>query len=211
MKRALKAVAIVAVATLGTACSGESDGDAQPVASNSSVVEVPSSEAGTEGLPHSGAPAVANPLPESVLAGDPCADAVTEEQAKELLGDAVTHERADEERLGPGCNWTNSDSGAAFRLNYDTKSRQGLSGDYANSKPKMAIFNELEPIDGFPAVAYKKAEDDLMCTTSVGLSDEYGFVLSVSLGYEGEEAGDDPCDGGRIVAEQIVSNLKAKA
>ncbi|WP_083665936.1 DUF3558 domain-containing protein [Saccharomonospora sp. CUA-673] len=164
-----------------------------------------------EDLPHSGAPAVTNPLPESVLSGDPCVEAVTEEQAKELLGEGVQHEPQQAPELGPSCRWSNLDTGAAFRLSYDVNTREGLSGGYRNVEPQMPIFNEIEPVDGFPAVEYKKSEDDLTCTTVVGLADEYGLLLTLTVGQSGREKGNDPCDGGRIVMEQIVSNLKAKA
>ncbi|WP_222844436.1 DUF3558 domain-containing protein [Saccharomonospora sp. CUA-673] len=198
------------VALLAVGCGGETDGQPAPApASPETSASAPAS--GDDGLPHSGAPAVTNPLPESVLSGHPCDEALTEDQAKELLGDAVQSKHEDMPEIGPGCNWSSPDSGAAFLLNYDTASHEGLSDSYKNAQSQVEIFNEIEPVGGFPAIEYKRSQDDHTCTTIVGLADEYGLVLTLTIGTQGEEQGDDPCDGGRIVLEEVVDNLKAKA
>ncbi|MCP2182394.1 Protein of unknown function (DUF3558) [Prauserella alba] len=171
----------------------------------------PSSAAsGDQELPHSGAPAVSDPLPRSVLDGDPCVDALSQAQAKELLGDAVTSEDDDLPDLGPGCYWSNQETLASFGLNYDLRTGQGLSATYANAKPQRQ-FKAIEPIDGFPAVQYHEGDVDRACTTVVGLADEYAVVMSLAIGTKGAEEGDDPCEAGRIVMERVVGNLKAKA
>ncbi|OLT48018.1 hypothetical protein BJF85_14205 [Saccharomonospora sp. CUA-673] len=215
MKQSLKAVAVGAVGLLVVGCGGETDGEAEPgpgrQASPPTSADAPSSPAAQDELPHSGAPAVSNPLPESVLSGDPCIDPLTDEQATELLGDGVQTAPDNLDALGPGCRWSNLDTGASFSLSYDTVTRQGLSSAYANAQSQRAVFNEIGQIEGFPAVEYKNAEDDVMCTTVLGLADEYGLVLSLTVGDRGEEQGDDPCEGGRIVMGQVVTNLKAKA
>ncbi|GAA1254244.1 DUF3558 domain-containing protein [Prauserella halophila] len=203
------------MAVVATACSSESDGQAQPQPSSpaaSTVTAAPSSASDDhQELPHSGAPAVTNPLPKSTLNGDPCADALTGGQAEELLGEGVSAERDDLEEIGVGCYWSNQDTRASFSLRYATAGGDGLSADYANAKPKMALFNEVDQVEGFPAVQYKESTDDLMCTTSVGLADEYSLISTLSVGTNGAEEGDDPCEAGRMVMERVVGNLKAKA
>jgi len=199
---------------LVVACGEDTDGQAEPAAPATSAAVAssePSAPAEDPELPHSGAPAVTNPLPESVLSGDPCTDALTQDQARNLLGEGVEHESENAPELGPSCRWTNLDTGASFRVSYDVNTRQGLSGGYQNVKPQREVFNEIEPIEGFPGFEYKQSQDDVTCTTAVGLADEYGLLVTLSVGDQGEADGDDPCDGGRVVMEMIVSNLKAKA
>ncbi|GAA1253615.1 DUF3558 domain-containing protein [Prauserella halophila] len=207
---------MAAVAMVATACSGgEFDGQAQPQPSSpaaSTVTAAPSSASGdAQELPHSGAPAVTNPLPRSVLDGDPCSDALTKAQAEKFFGDAVTSEDADEPRLGPGCRWSNQEALAGFTLNYATATGGGLSTAYANIKPQADHFAEVEPIDGFPAVQYWHSDDKRTCSTVVGISDEYAVIMTLGVGSKSAEEGDDPCEASRIVMERVVGNLKAKA
>ncbi|MCP2252932.1 Protein of unknown function (DUF3558) [Prauserella aidingensis] len=214
MRYLVRTAALAAVAVVATACSSESDGQAQPEPSStagSMPSAAPSSAAGSgQELPHSGAPAVTDPLPKSVLDGDPCTDALTEDQAKEILGDAVTSEDDDLRPLGPGCHWSNQETLASFGLNYDVRTGQGLSGAYANAQSRRQ-FTEIAPIGGFPAVQYHESDVDRACTTVVGLADEYAVVMSLAVGTKGAEEGDDPCEAGRLVMERVVGNLKAKA
>src|SRR5690606_7943084 len=180
-------------------CSEGVGGDAAPTSESSvSVSTVPSSSASAgaargSGLPHSGAPAVADPLPESALPSDPC-EVLTPQQVEEILGEgAAAGKRADLDGLGPGCDWGNQDTLGGFRIGFHTVNRQGLSASYANVKPRSAIFREVGPVDRFPAVAYKDSEDDRMCTVVVGLADDYAISATVSLCFEKEEAGYDSC------------------
>ncbi|MBB3049264.1 hypothetical protein FHS23_000259 [Prauserella isguenensis] len=214
MSYLVRTAALAAFAVVATACSSESDGQAQPeptAPAPSSVSAAPSSAAdGGHELPHSGAPAVTNPLPKSVLDGDPCSQALTDAQAKELLGDAVTSRDDDEPKLGPGCYWSNQETLASFGLNYDVQTGQGLSATYASTKPQRS-FEEIDPVGGFPAVQYWEKDDDRVCSTVVGLADEYAVVMSLAVGTKGAEEGDDPCEASRTVMERVIGNLKAKA
>ncbi|MCP2252931.1 Protein of unknown function (DUF3558) [Prauserella aidingensis] len=215
MKYLVRVVALAAVSLVAAACGSESDGQAQPEPSGvgpSSASAAPSSaEDGGQELPHSGAPAVTNPLPKSVLDGDPCTDALTQAQAKKFLGDAVTSVDADEPRLGPGCRWSNRSVLASFTLNYDTAVGQGLSATYANAKTQEDNFAEIDPIGGFPAVQYWDDGQERNCNTVVGVADEYAVGISLTLGTNSAEEGEDPCEASRTVMERVVGNLKAKA
>ncbi|MCR3719974.1 MULTISPECIES: DUF3558 domain-containing protein [Prauserella salsuginis group] len=215
MRYLVRSAALAAVAMVATACSGgESNGQAQPEPSSpsSTASAAPSSAAdGGQELPHSGAPAVTNPLPKSVLDGDPCTDALTKAQAKNFFGDAVTSKDDDSQDLGPGCSWSNDDAMAGFTLNYDVNVGQGLSAVYANSKPKVDNFAEIGPIGGFPAAQYWDDGQKRNCNTFVGLADEYGLVMSLTIGTDSAEQGDDPCEAARTVMDRVVGNLKAKA
>ncbi|WP_277670336.1 DUF3558 family protein, partial [Saccharomonospora viridis] len=96
----VSAVVGVGLAVLAVAgCSEGVDGDAAPT-SESSVSESvgptsTSAQGSGSGLPHSGAPAVADPLPESALPSDPC-EVLTPQQVEEILGEgAAAGKRAD--------------------------------------------------------------------------------------------------------------------
>lgn len=211
MKRVLTVLAVGSLAVLATACSTE-DGQAEPQDPASSVSSsAPASSQAASDLPHSGAPAVDNPLPRSVLSGDPC-QALTPEQVKAALGDGASNgERRDLEELGPRCRWSNTEAQSSFVVTFQTAHGEGLSTTYANAKPQMPVFNEVGPIEGFPAVVYKKSDTDPMCTTMVGLADEYAISVTGTLGVDAEEAGKDSCEPGQQVASWVVANLKAQS
>lgn len=213
MKR-VAAVLSVGLAVLTVAgCSEESPGEAtvsKPSVSGS-VHPTSRSLPSDSALPHSGAPAVVDSLPESVLSDHPC-DVLTPEQVQKALGaGASTGSRSDLEQVGPGCDWGNEDSLGGLRIGYSIVSREGLSAQYANTKPQVKVFRESVSVGGFPAVAYKASENDLMCTVAVGLADEYSVVTTVTLSAEKEAEGVDSCVPAEQVAEMVVGNLKAKA
>src|SRR4051794_1560101 len=99
MRRPVIAAVVAAAAVLLSACTGGGGGG-----SESSSQPVPSSSAAA--LPFSGAPKVPNPLPASVLGGDPCTDALTPEQVKTAIGIEKQGERDDLPALGAGCRWS---------------------------------------------------------------------------------------------------------
>src|SRR5690606_22456211 len=212
----VSAVVGVGLAVLAVAgCSEGVDGDAAPT-SESSVSESvgptsTSAQGSGSGLPHSGAPAVADPLPESALPSDPC-EVLTPQQVEEILGEgASAGKRADLDALGPGCDWSNRKTFGGFKIGFDTVARQGLSAAYANAKLRSAIFCEVGPVERFPAVAYKDSEDDRMCSVVVGLDDDYAISATVSLSFEKEEAGIDSCGPAERIAATVVGNLKDRA
>lgn len=214
MKRAVVAL-FAGSALVLTGCSGDSEGTATPdpdLAGGSSSAAPSSEEAGgNSDLPHSGAPNVDNPLPESVLAGDPCG-ALDREQVKEALGETASGgQRRDEPALGPRCRWKNPDTLGSFVVSYHTVVREGLSAVYANSQPQVEVFNEAGPVEGFPAVAYKGKRDDPTCVVVVGIANEYAVGATVSLSTDKESEGADPCEPAEWVAGQVVGKLKADA
>ncbi|MFI5612520.1 DUF3558 domain-containing protein [Amycolatopsis sp. NPDC051903] len=183
--------------------SGCSDGSA---ATPASAPQSPAAAA----LPHSGAPKVEHPLPASVLSGDPCHDALTSDQLKQILGTAPTGKRDDSSGIGPACDWN---AAALVSVSYATKTHQGLTSVYANTRPKARVWKELPPIQGFPAVAHSTYSDDTpndFCQVSVGVSDELSFDASLVLSA-GKVGKADPCDLAARVADMVVTNLRQKA
>lgn len=150
-------------------------------------------------------------MPESVLSGDPC-DALTAQQVEGALGQGASEgQRRDLEEVGPRCGWSNEETFGGMSLAFVTAIREGLSVEYANVKPKKAVFREAGPVMGFPAVAYKDSENDRTCTFVVGLADEYSISVNIGLSPEKEAEGVDSCVPAEQVAEMVVGNLKAKA
>ncbi|WP_197318614.1 DUF3558 domain-containing protein [Saccharomonospora sp. NB11] len=213
MKRvaAMLSAGLAALSIAG--CSEEAPGEGATSEFSVSGTVEPTSQSVPSGsvLPHSGAPAVANPLPESVLSDHPC-DVLTPEQVREALGSGVsTGSPSDLEQVGPGCDWGNTETLGGMQIGFSTVSRAGLSAQYANTKPQVAIFRELPSVGGFPAVAFKASENDRICTVAVGIADEYSITSTVGLSAEKEAEGVDSCVPAEKVAEMVVGNLKAKA
>ncbi|MCR3722407.1 MULTISPECIES: DUF3558 domain-containing protein [Prauserella salsuginis group] len=210
MKRALATLAVGSLAVLASACSGE-DGQAEPQGSPAPSVpsSAPASSEATSDLPHSGAPAVDNPLPESAVSGDPC-DTLTREQVTTALGEgAEPGKRTDKEELGTSCRWTHLSAQSSFIVGFLTETGEGLSSTYANAKPQSEVFNEVAPVEEYPAVTYKSRAEAPMCTAVVGIANEYAVSVTGTLGTDAEREGKDPCKPVQEVASWVVSNLKA--
>ncbi|GAA3588034.1 DUF3558 domain-containing protein [Amycolatopsis ultiminotia] len=199
----MTAVGMAAVAAVAAGCSGG------PGAAPASTP--PSSPANA--LPHSGAPKVDHPLPASVLSDDPCQEALTPAQLKEIIGIAPQGEHKDTAGLGPSCDWHNSDAGSLVTVSYTTESHAGLSGLYQNTKPKSQVWRELPLIQGFPAVAAVAIGSDLtdqFCQVSVGIRDDLSFDATLVLGNANRGKA-DPCELAPRVADMVVTNLRQKA
>lgn len=207
----LVAVALASAACL-TACSGvhESGGTPTPVSAPSGSV------ADGAGVPNNGAPKVENPLPDKVLSGSPCDSALTASQLSTYMGAGVDPAKPSEASLGATCQWGNKESGAALTVIYQTKSDQGISLSYASRKPQAKRWTELDPVQGYPAIGYATEYlDDSRpkgnCVVVVGVSDKLAYSLSLVLGDSAAASGKDACTLGRVVADSVLTNLKARA
>ncbi|MCR6489530.1 DUF3558 domain-containing protein [Amycolatopsis sp. OK19-0408] len=197
-RRSTTLTVVTACAVLLAGCTGER-GTAQP-ASTSPAAE----------LPNSGAPKVENPLPAKVLDGSPCDTALTATQVSDVLGD-TGQGKSQDEALGPLCQWdSSSGSGAGLTVGYDTKSDQGISLSYKNTKPKSTLWKELEPVQTYPAIAYGDQSDKRLCNVVVGVSDELTYGVTLTLGDKAAADGKDACELGRTVADMVMTNLKAR-
>ncbi|MGW4490132.1 DUF3558 domain-containing protein [Amycolatopsis sp. NPDC004368] len=197
---------LTAAAAAFAVVAGCSGGSAAPPASSAPTSAV-------ETLPHSGAPKVEHPLPASVLSGDPCQEALTAKQLDALFGTAPQSARNDAAGLGPACHWNNSDTGAALDVSYVTQTHEGLSGVYQNTKPQVSVWRELQPIQGFPAVAHSSESADsphIFCQVSTGIRDDLSFDVSLSLS-SAKIGKADPCDVADQVAGMVVTDLLQKA
>lgn len=195
-----------------SACTTTSHGEPRPATetSMSDSTSTPS-ESNDEDLPFAGAPKVDDPLDTSRFEKDPC-QALTADQAESLnlpakgtLNDKVT--------LGIGCDWRNPETRGEVKINFIVDDPRGISPEYdAAEQGKWAYFDELPPIDGYPAIA-RDAVDDRdtgYCIVVVGVADDMAFESIVQLsGANVREK--DPCDVAADVAGLALETMKAGA
>ncbi|MDS0140569.1 MULTISPECIES: DUF3558 family protein [unclassified Amycolatopsis] len=206
MHRALRAAVAGIAATLAavTACSSSSSPTGQ-----SPVTAPASSTTGTPAVPFGGAPAIAHPLSETVLGGDPCADTLTSAQVRAILGAAAPGNRYALQG-NPGCTWFSEDTGSFVGVDYEVSARTGLSGIYNRIKHDGSTWRAVPTIQGFPAVVYFSAGKGWrsLSAVSVGLSDQYAIDVSYGPGM-----GKDSNVGQVLfeIAAVIVYSLQHKA
>ncbi|MDQ7809367.1 DUF3558 domain-containing protein [Amycolatopsis sp. A133] len=207
-----RVLAVLSVLGLVVACSprtgigGGTSGSALPVS--------PGANASSSGLPYAGAPKVPDPLPISVLSGDPCVDALTPQQVVAAVGVEVPGKRGDLSQIGPACTWFNRDTGGAVGVSYTVNTHVGLSGVYANTQPQSAVWKELPPVQGFPVVAHAGSKGGAIpegfCQASIGLADSFSIDVSLTLGSSKKHT-EDACSLITQIADMTVTTLKAKA
>jgi hypothetical protein len=195
-------VGLVATSLL-TACSSE-PGTPKPVPSSEAVVS------GGKQLPSAGAPKVAMPLPSSLIKGDPC-KALTAEQIKALFSGAQPElQPARDTGAAMQCRWANIDLGSSVGIQLVYAWNDGLSRVYATKG--QGFFKELEPVQGYPVVAYGPTDDRSsgMCSVAVGIADNAAFEADAALARS-KVGQSDPCDAARKIADFAVTTLKAGA
>ncbi|RJQ84594.1 DUF3558 domain-containing protein [Amycolatopsis panacis] len=201
---------LLSTAATVSVIAGCSSGSAAAPASTT-----PASSSADAALPHSGAPKVEHPLPASALSGQPCQEALTSDELKQILGMAPAGKPDNIPGLGRDCKWHNSDSGAVVGVGYDVETHGGLSIIYQNTKPQAKVWRELPPIQGFPAVAYMTSGSDTgtpadLCLVSVGIANDLSFDASLGLS-DAKRGKADPCQLTARVADMVVTNLRQKA
>jgi hypothetical protein len=161
--------------------------------------------------PYAGAPKIANPLPVSVLSGDPCATALSPDQTKTIFGQVEQGARSDHGALGPTCEWSNLDTGALVLVTYDS-THDGLSSAYRGTKPRAIVWRETS-VQGFPAAAHVTdlgGSKDEFCDLSVGIADNASVDIGLTLSRT-KVGKTDPCDVDLQIADMVIGNLKHKA
>ncbi|SFW74631.1 Protein of unknown function [Amycolatopsis australiensis] len=212
--------AVAAVLVLCAACSSGVHGsrtapiDQPESTSVTPSVDEPDTTSVSPSVPFGGAPAVANPLPRTVLDGDPCTEALTPDQVQAAIGIQVPGVREDLASTGPACSWSNDDTFGSVGVSYTLNTHTGLSSVYANTRPKSATWRPLPPVQGFPAVAHsgsagQKPPSDF-CQASVGLADTYSIDISLTLGSSKRGIA-DPCgEPLRQICDLVITTLRAK-
>ncbi|GAB3368511.1 DUF3558 domain-containing protein [Amycolatopsis echigonensis] len=158
----------------------------------------------------SGAPKVANPLPAGTLDRDPCST-LTAAQVNALLGASATGEPQDT-GVAKMCHWANLDRGSGISVQLVYAWKDGLGHVYA--KKNEGFFKELEPVQGYPTVAYGPSDDSSTgrCGVAIGISDTMAFEADATISRSNVgKPGSDPCEAARRIGDAVVTTLKAGA
>lgn len=208
--RSAALVAGLVSAVLVTGCTTTSRGEPGPATTGQVETETTSatdSNAPGDDLPTDGAPAVPNPLDTSAFQQDPCR-ALTPDQSREL--NVGSSGRPYDAALGKGCEWKNAVSRGRTKIAFLDRDPRGLSALYkANKAGKWAYFEELPPIEEYPAIARDIVDyrDQGSCTVIVGVSDQIAFetILELSRANVGQK---DPCEVGAQVAGMALQTMR---
>lgn len=196
---------------LATGCTTVSQGEPAPVTTTTTDTTdtTDPSETGDPGgdLPTDGAPAVTDPLDTATFQQDPCR-ALTADQSTQL--NVGSSGKSRDGALGNGCEWANADTLGSTIIDFLDKDPRGLSAVYqANKQGKWAYFEELSPIEGFPAVARDLVDDrdKGQCAIVVGVSDKVAFSLFLYLS-RANTGQKDPCEVASQVAGMALQTMK---
>jgi hypothetical protein len=194
-------------------CTVQSQGSPRPTPASidSPASESPpsSSEEASTGtsLPNYGAPNVEDPLEITEFVREPCR-ALTAEQTTEL--NLPTTGTAGTNALGQVCEWENSETRGRVTIDIREKNAAGLSALYAaNDNGEYGFFEELAPIEGYPAVAYDISDKrpSGMCAVSVGVANDLSFAVGLRLSPNNVGA-KDPCETAASVADMMMKTMK---
>jgi hypothetical protein len=203
-------LAVLAGTMLLAGCTTTSSGDPAPAGTppNTGTGEPsPSSPAESTELPFAGAPQITDPLDTTSFQQDPC-QTLTAAQTKQLNVSATGHSIYSP--LGKACEWTNEQTHGYAQIRFNNKNPYGLSGEYqANAQDKYVYFDELPPIEGYPAVSNDIADHrkDGTCTVIVGVTDELTFETNLQLS-DANVGKVDPCAKAAEVAGMALQTMK---
>jgi len=194
----------LAVAAAAAGCTTPSPGDPSPTSSRTSA-PTSSSE---DDLPSNGAPAVEDPLDVTKFIENPC-KVLTPQQLQDFELPAGAASEGD---FGPKCDWRQPQAaGGALNFTILTKDEDGLSSLYKDHENGyIKYFEELSPIEGYPAVLWDTAEENRpigTCAISVGVSNKLSFtaIVNLSAASMGQK---DPCETATAVATMATKNMK---
>jgi hypothetical protein len=168
----------------------------------SSATSVKTSTSSSSG--DSEAPTVDKPLDIARFQRDPCRS-LTTVQTQDLdlppVGEPVAGRP-----LGNACLWRNPETRGEAEIQF---SDQGLGALY-RLRDRAAYFEELPPIEGYPAVARSEVDEREKgrCTVVVGVSDQVTFHVPTRLSPR--DVGDrDPCEAAVEVAGMAVLTMRS--
>ncbi|WP_329052617.1 DUF3558 domain-containing protein [Amycolatopsis sp. NBC_01488] len=191
-----------------TGCTTSTNGTASPSPNPTGQPTSPSQE--SEAVPGPGVPKVETPLDISHFQQSPC-DSLTTAQSQELLGSTVVAKPVVDDQAGPTCNWdVPAVSQAGVGVTYFKATKLGLTGIYRSKDSVYPFFMPLEPIDGYPTVAFGTVDERNSkgrCSLALGTSDTEQVDISVSLS-ETNIGKKDPCAAAHDVAAKVLENLR---
>ncbi|WP_290056692.1 DUF3558 domain-containing protein [Amycolatopsis solani] len=192
-----------AVLVLG-ACGTTNGGTPVPV---TSVPSAPPSGSVDE-VPGPGVPKVANPIDMTRFDRAPC-EALTPAQVAGLLGSEAETKPELDAPAGPTCNWE-APGRSGIGVIFGHLDRRGLTSVYAAKGSAYPFVEPLEPVDGYPLVAYDGVGDQRArgeCTVAVGTSDTQAIDISVNQS-EKNIGKSDSCQAARQVTAMVLDNAR---
>ncbi|SNR48676.1 Protein of unknown function [Haloechinothrix alba] len=183
--------------------SQETGGDAEAEAPDSGKQQ-------SADLPHSGAPAVQDPIEDtSAFENDVCS-VLTEAQV-DRLDVEIQQSEEDGQDFGPACRWRTETRDESFTTALLTVDGEGLSTSYADEQAdRVELFEELDLIAGHPVVAVDLNDDreDGYCNVEVGLRDDLSFYLALSADVDSSPYHDDSCGAAYEIAGMAVETIE---
>ena len=207
MKRTLL-FGLGATMLLAAACTTTQTGTATP----SSVDENSSSAGDTNSqLPGEGVPSVVTPIDTAKFQKKPCTT-LTDTQIAELLGPDVKPKEDPNDLAGPSCYWhPTSVTQATVSVIYATKNRRGLTSIYQQQGTTFPLFVPMDPIDGYPTVAYGQADLRSKGSCAIALGTSNRDIVDVSVALSEENIGKkDPCAAAHEVTATVLNNLRTR-
>lgn len=196
---------------LVTACTTTSNGDPRPADNTASSSAPQTSGNGEEELPFAGAPKVTDPLNTSRYEQDPCQSLTADQAQSQNLPPTGTIN--DEVALSKACEWRNPTTRGYVQISFIVDDPRGLSPEYdANNRGKLAYFDVLPNIEGFPAVARDITDDreNGYCSVAVGVADDMVFDSNVQLS-QANIGHKDPCEIASDIARLALQTMKQGA
>lgn len=198
--------------TLATAaaCTTTTSGNPSATSGTSSTTQSSPSQSNSNEVPGPGVPKVDSPINTSRFLRAPC-DSLTRDQVTELLGSGAEAKPDVAAPAGPTCDWHPAGaSHAAVHVIFGAVDNLGLTSVYRARGTTYKLFEVLEPIDGYPVVAYGTSDrrtTDGMCAVALGTSDR--STMDVAISQSEENVGkQDPCDAARTVAVKVLENVR---
>lgn len=213
--RSFKVLAALAAVTIVAGCTSASAGNPRPETGqgggpgSSTAPSTGTTTAEADELPYAGAPSVNEPLDSEQFQQDPCR-ALTASQADAL--NLQFPGKLDDGSLGNTCEFrVRTDRLALVEIASLDKNPFGVSAVYqAEEDGKLEVFEPLEPIDGYPVVAYGALDrrDKGACSVVLGVSDEIAFEIALQQSHRniGKK---DPCETAAMVAGKVLQTMKA--
>ncbi|MFD0811328.1 DUF3558 domain-containing protein [Amycolatopsis umgeniensis] len=203
-----RTVLVLSAATLAlSACSTPTtDGKPTPTSDGNG----PTTSNTTGQLPGPGVPKVASSIDLTQIKQAPC-NALTEIQAKEILGsEAETTDRLDG-ASGPSCRWS-PPAATRPRVNvlFSKSPDRGMTSVYEAKGNPYKLFEPLEAIAGYPVTAYGTEDERTSrgrCSVALGTSDNetIDVVLEQSEANIGKK---DPCNAAREAAIRVLATIR---
>jgi len=198
--------------TLATvaACTTTTSGNPSAATGTNSRSQSATPQSNSDDVPGPGVPKVDNPINTSRFRQTPC-DSLPQDQVTELLGNGAEAKPDVTAPAGPTCDWHPAGtSHASVHVIFGTVDDLGLTSVYRARGATYKLFEVLEPIDGYPLVAYGTSDrraTDGMCAVAVGTSDR--STMDVAISQSQENVGKtDPCDAARAVAVKVLENVR---